>query len=76
MFIADGGKSIAALLAPTNEPWRPEMKTYEDATELGVYDMWKLQIERTELQRQYLEHWMSHSDLDAILCVFTHPLPS
>lgn len=50
------------------------MKMYEDATELGVYDMWKLQIERTELQRQYLEQWRSHSELDAILCMLTHPI--
>jgi hypothetical protein len=72
MFVADGGKSVAALLAPTDEPWRPEMKPYEDATELGVYDMWKLQLERTELQRQYLEQWMSVDGLDAILCKFSY----
>jgi amidase len=68
MFVADGGKSVQALLEPTNEPWRPEMKMYEDAAELGTYDMWKLHLERTELQRQYLEHWTSYNDLDAILC--------
>jgi len=68
MFVADGGKSVEVLLAPTGEPWRPEMKLYEDVTELGVYDMWKLHIERTELQRQYLEQWMSYDSLDAILC--------
>lgn len=71
MFVADGGKSVEALLKPTGEPWRPEMKLYEEATELGVYDMWKLHLERTELQRQYLERWMSHGDLDAILCKST-----
>lgn len=68
MFVADGGKSVEALLKPTGEPWRPEMKMYEDATELGTYDMWKLHLERTELQRQYLEAWASHDGLDAILC--------
>lgn len=68
MFVADGGKSVAALLEPTGEPWRPEMKMYEDATELGTHDMWKLQAERTELQRQYLEQWMSYGNLDAIIC--------
>jgi len=71
MFVADGGKSVQALLEPTNEPWRPEMKMYEDAAELGTYDMWKLHLERTELQRQYLEHWTSYKDLDAILCPTT-----
>ncbi|KAJ8111195.1 hypothetical protein OPT61_g6159 [Boeremia exigua] len=71
MFVADGGKSVEALLKPTNEPWRPEMKMYEEASELGTYDMWKLHSERTELQRQYLEQWMSHDGLDAILCPTT-----
>jgi amidase len=53
MFVADGGKSVEALLAMTGEPYRPEMQMYADATELGVYDMWKLQLERSELQRQF-----------------------
>lgn len=67
MFVVDGGKSVEALLAPTGEPYRPEMQMYADATELGVHDMWKLQTERSELQRQYLEQWMSYDGLDAIL---------
>jgi amidase len=67
MFVADGGKSIRKLLAPTQEPWRPEMKTYSEATELGTYDMWQLHMERSELQKKYLEQWMSYDDLDAIL---------
>lgn len=67
MFVADGGKSVRALLEPTGEPFRPEMRPYEVATELGVYDMWKLQLERSELQREYLEQWSSYGDLDAIL---------
>jgi amidase len=67
MFICDGGKSIEALLAPTGEPFRPEMTQYKNAKELGVYDMWKLHSERSELQRQYLEQWMSYDGLDAIL---------
>ncbi|KAF2751605.1 amidase [Sporormia fimetaria CBS 119925] len=67
MFVADGGKSIKALLAPTGEPVRPEMAMYKDAPELGVFDMWRLQLARSELQRQYLEQWRSYEDLDAIL---------
>ena len=67
MFIADGGKSVETLLAPTGEPYRPEMQMYNDAKELGTQDMWKLHLERSELQRQYLEQWMSHDGLDAIL---------
>jgi amidase len=67
MFVADGGKSVEALLAPTDEPYRPEMTQYKEAKELGVSDMWKLHMERSELQRQYLEQWKSYGDLDAIL---------
>lgn len=67
MFVADGGKSVEALLAPTDEPFRPEMQAYRDASELGVRDMWKLHLERSELQRQYLEQWNSIEGLDAIL---------
>ncbi|KAI8933712.1 hypothetical protein NX059_009428 [Plenodomus lindquistii] len=71
MFVADGGKSIEALLAPTKEPLRPEMQMYGDAIELGTHDMWQLHLERSELQRQYLEQWMSHDGLDAILAPTT-----
>ena len=67
MFVADGGKSVQALLDPTGEPIRPEMQMYADAKELGVYDMWKLHSTRSELQRQYLEQWNSIEGLDAIL---------
>jgi amidase len=67
MFVADGGESVKALLAPTDEPMRPEMQQYKDAKELGVLSMWKLHLERSEVQRQYLEQWVSYGDLDAIL---------
>jgi amidase len=67
MFVADGGKSVRSLLGATGEPFRPEMVQYKDAKELGVYDMWKLHSERSELQRQYLEQWMAIEGLDAIL---------
>ena len=68
MFVADGGKSVRNALAPINEPFRPEMSDYEKATELGVYDMWKLQSERTELCKAYLDRWNMYPGLDAILC--------
>ncbi|KAK7186383.1 hypothetical protein DPSP01_009390 [Paraphaeosphaeria sporulosa] len=67
MFVADGGKSVRRLLASTDEPWRPEMKGYSEATELGTYDMWQLHQERSELQKKYQEQWMSYDSLDAIL---------
>jgi amidase len=67
MFVADGGKSVRALLGPTDEPFRPEMEAYSKATELGTHDMWQLHLDRTELQREFLNQWMSYGDLDAIL---------
>ncbi|EDU47440.1 GatA Asp-tRNAAsn Glu-tRNAGln amidotransferase A subunit [Pyrenophora tritici-repentis] len=70
MFVADGGKSVEALLGMTGEPYRPEMQQYKEAKELGVYEMWKLHTERSELQRQYLEQWISMS-IDAILAPTT-----
>lgn len=67
MFVADGGKSIKNLLAPVDEPFRPEMQMYKDATELGTWEMWQLQLERWAYQKKYLDQWMSMGGLDAIL---------
>lgn len=71
MFVADGGKSVEALLAPTDEPIRPEMMMYKEATELGVHAMWQLHLERSELQKKCLDQWMSYEGLDAILGEFS-----
>lgn len=67
MFLADGGKSVRKLLGSTNEPFRPEMAAYETATETGVYDMWQIHLERTDLQKRYLDRWNA-ADLDGIIC--------
>lgn len=64
----DGGKSIRSLLEPTGEPFRPEMKAYEKATESSVYEMWQRHAARSELQRKYLERWNAVDGLDGILC--------
>ncbi|KAK5119961.1 hypothetical protein LTR85_007037 [Meristemomyces frigidus] len=66
-FLADGGKSVRKILEPTGEPFRPEMKAYEEAKELGVYDLWQLQIQRTNLCKRYLDRWAACKGLDAIL---------
>jgi len=71
MFLADGGKSIRAIFDPVNEPIRPEMEPYSKANELGTYDMWQLQLERTELCKQYLDRWNACDGLDGILCPST-----
>lgn len=66
-FLADGGKSIREILEAVNEPFRPEMKDYENATEMGVYDLWQLQRERTDLSKMYLDKWAASNGVDAIL---------
>ncbi|GKT41600.1 putative amidase [Colletotrichum spaethianum] len=70
MFVADGGISIKKELEKTGEPFRPEMKAYEIATELGTYDMWQLHMERTAFQKRYLDRWNA-AGIDAILCPTT-----
>ncbi|OBT74176.1 hypothetical protein VF21_06286 [Pseudogymnoascus sp. 05NY08] len=67
MFIADGAKSIRGLLAPTNEPFRPEMPSYEGSVELGVHEMWQIQAERSDLQKRYLDRWNALG-VDGLIC--------
>lgn len=71
LFVADGGKSVRRLVEMSGEPWRPEMKAYESATETGVYDMWQLQSRRTALCKRYLDRWAEAGGMDAILCPTT-----
>lgn len=66
-FVADGGRSVRKILEPVGEPWRPEMKRYETASDLTVYDLWQLQKQRTALQKKYLDRWAACEGLDAIL---------
>jgi amidase len=66
MFIADGGKSVRHILKPTEEPFRPEMVAYEDASEMGVHELWQLHLERTAFQKEYLDQWNSHG-IDVLL---------
>ncbi|KAJ5767664.1 hypothetical protein N7533_000247 [Penicillium manginii] len=70
MFVADGGKSVRKLLDASEEPFRPEMEAYSQATEMGVYDMWQLQLERNGICKAYLDQWNA-SGIDAILCPTT-----
>lgn len=62
-----GGKSVEKIQSISGEPWRPEMEAYSKASELGVYDLWQLQRERTALSKVYLDRWTNCEGLDAIL---------
>lgn len=66
-FVADGGRSVRMILEPAGEPFRPEMKAYETASDVNVYDLWQLHKQRTALQKKYLDRWAACEGLDAIL---------
>lgn len=70
MFVADGGLAIKAEVERGGEPWRPEMRGYETATELGTSAMWKLHLERVDYQKRYLDRWNA-AGIDAILAPTT-----
>ena len=69
-FTADGGKTVQAILDEVGEPWRPEMRAYELATEKGVADMWTLQAKRTALATAYMNRWRE-AGIDCLLCPTT-----
>lgn len=70
MFVADGAESIRKVLEKTKEPFRPEMEEYSKAKMLSTYDMWQVHLERTDLQKRYLDRW-NEAGIDAILCPTT-----
>ncbi|KAJ5503882.1 hypothetical protein N7463_006756 [Penicillium fimorum] len=70
LFLADGGKSVRDLLEPTGEPFRPEMKPYEEAKEISVYDLWQIHARRNALCKAYLDRW-NETGIDALLCPTT-----
>ena len=43
------------------------MQPYASAPEIGVHDLWQLQIQRTALCKQFLDRWAACEGLDAIL---------
>ncbi len=65
-FVADGGEAIRRELEKTGEPWRPEMLAFRDTPALSMYDLWQLQVERTDFQNKYLDRW-NEAGLDALL---------
>ncbi|KAM0666302.1 hypothetical protein ACQRIT_005032 [Beauveria bassiana] len=65
-FVADGAAAIRKELERTGEPWRPEMEAYRHAQPMSVYDVWKLQTERTAFQNANLDRW-NDAGLDALL---------
>lgn len=56
-FLSDGGKHIKEVTEPTGEPLFEYMAGYNSAKELGVSDLWKLQVERTGYMKKFLDKW-------------------
>lgn len=48
----------------------PELKDYENATGLGVAELWKWQAKRTQFASQYLKQWQD-AGIDCLLCPTT-----
>ncbi|KAI5924996.1 amidase [Camillea tinctor] len=70
VFLADGGRAIREQLERTSEPWRPEMRMYEEAREIGALEYWQLHLDRQAYQKRYLDRWLA-AGIDAILCPTT-----
>lgn len=73
-FLSDGGKHCKEYSGLTNEPFFNYMKMYETAKDMGVSELWDLQVERTKLCKEYLDSWnatknqtMSGKPIDAII---------
>jgi amidase len=71
MFLADGGKSIAKMLEPVNEPYLKWLEWYKTARELGTHEMWQIQTDRTTQCKAYLDRWNACEGLDMLLCPTT-----
>ncbi|KAL1311010.1 hypothetical protein AAFC00_001228 [Neodothiora populina] len=69
-FLADGGKTVREILDEVQEPFRPEMKGYADASEIGANELWKRHLQRTQLCKDYLDRW-TKAGVDAIICPTT-----
>lgn len=57
IFLSDGGKHIKDVVEATGEPLFEYMKPYGTAKDLGVANLWKLHVERTNLMKKYLDRW-------------------
>lgn len=42
------------------------MKPYEEATEMGCYDLWQLHLKRNQLCQEYIDRW-AETGIDGII---------
>ncbi|KAK6458184.1 Acetamidase [Scheffersomyces xylosifermentans] len=56
-FLSDGGVHVKQETEATGESIFPYMKPYENAVDIPVSELWKLQAERTHLIKKYLDRW-------------------
>jgi amidase len=83
-FFDLGGAAIIDVIKPYEEPIFPSMKGYEvaaQAGEIGVTKMRQMVMKRNELQKEYLDYWMTGAadgkgPIDAIvMAVAPHAAP-
>lgn len=48
------------------EPFFEQMKEYEEASEMGCYELWQTHLERNKLCQEYIDRW-AESGIDGIL---------
>ncbi|RMZ75560.1 hypothetical protein DV737_g5233, partial [Chaetothyriales sp. CBS 132003] len=65
-FLADGGKSVRKALESVFEPFHEKMKSYEEAKEMGCYELWQLHLERNKLCQEYVDRW-AETGIDGIV---------
>lgn len=66
LFTVDGGKTISEQIAAGNEPWPTGIKSFGDAKEVGVYDLWQLQREKAAILKEWLDRY-NDTGVDALL---------
>lgn len=66
MFSVDDGKVIKGLFATSGEPRIKEMVIHDEENKMGIDDLWKLHVERSAFQNEFLAKWNSEG-FDALL---------
>ncbi|EMG50183.1 TR02 putative amidase [Candida maltosa Xu316] len=62
-FVSDGGHHVLKETTETGEPLFPYMENYGSSKDMKVSELWKLQSERTQLIKHYLDRWNNTSKL-------------
>src|SRR5277367_4249787 len=66
-YTAGGASPIASLLTEAGEPFPKGLRMLYDESmrDLSVTELWKLQIERSEIAKEYLDAWNNTAKVTA-----------